>query len=297
MKELEPNVDVYSALDSPNTGIIDYGDVTRHLAKDLAATGRGKLELRYEVKEVKTVTGQDGKKLVEVRGVEPGQCGPLKVIQAKNVITCGGVHMDTLGKMTGGAANPKVMTFRGRYYQMKPEFRNIVKRNVYPVPSGGGIPVGVHFTPTCGGYRQQQMIIGPGACMTFHKEGYSFFQTDLKYLWNQCVTNQGFWMFAIKNLKLSVGELLKDAAKPVFLAEARQLVPSLTPDMVEDSFTGVMAQVFMEDGTAAKDYIFERNLLDGTTLNLRNAPSPAATSSMAIAKELVNCAVQDFNWA
>jgi len=179
---------------------------------------------------------------------------------------------------------------------MKPEYRNIVKRNVYPTPSGGGIPVGVHFTPTVGGYRQQQMIIGPGACMAFHKDGYSFSDISLRYCW-EFLTNPGFWMFGIKNLKLSVGELWKDANMAAFLAEARLLVPSLTADMVEDSFVGVMAQVFESDGTAAKDYVFERKCVDGTTLHLRNAPSPAATSSMAIAKEMVKRAEEDFGWS
>jgi len=228
--------------------------------------------------------------------VEPGQSGPAKLVRADNVITCGGLHMDTLGKICGGASDPKVMTFRGRYYQMKPEFRNITKRNVYPVPSGGGIPVGVHFTPTCGGYRQQQMIIGPGACMCFHKEGYSFFQVDPKYIWNQCVLNAGFWTFGLKNMGLSLKELWKDANSAAFLAEAKQLVPGLTFDMVEDSFVGVMAQVFMPDGTNAKDYVFERKLVADTTLCLRNAPTPAATSSMAIARVLVDMAKEDFHW-
>jgi len=296
VRELEPNVEVYSALESPNTGIIDYGDVARSLAKDLTADGaKGRILLRYQVKDFNVVDDPSGGKAVEIGGIEPGQCGPTKVVRAKHVLTCAGVHMDQVAWLGGGQTFPKVMTFRGRYYQMKPEFRNVVKRNVYPTPSGGGIPVGVHFTPTVGGYRQRQMIIGPGACMTFDKDGYFFFKVNLAYCW-QCLTNQGFWMFGIKNLKLSLGELWKDANKAAFLAEARLLVPSLTADMVEDSFTGVMAQVFLPDGSAAKDYVFERRRLDGTTLHLRNAPTPAATSSMAIAKQMVNLAEEDFAW-
>jgi len=196
----------------------------------------------------------------------------------------------------GGAHEPKVMVFRGRYFQMKPEYRNIVKRNIYPVPGGGGIPVGVHFTPTIGGYRHQQMIIGPGACMAFDKDGYSFFDIDFRYLW-ECITNEGFIRFALNNVNLSLGELIKDASMAVFLREARLLVPTLTNEMVEESFTGCMAQVFLPDGSAAKDYIFEQNCLDSTTLHLRNAPSPAATSSLSIAKEMVNRAEVDFGWA
>jgi len=293
VREIEPNVDVYSALESPNTGIIDFGDVTRSLAED-AKAARGSLHLRYQVTSLNAAEGSDGK-VVEITGIEPGQNGPEKIIQAKHVVTCGGLHMDHLGKIAGGDAYPQVMNFRGRYYQMKPEYRNIVKRNVYPIPGGGGIPVGIHFTPTIGGYRQQQMIIGPGACMTFDKEGYSFWQIGPKYLY-EVFTNQGFWQFGMKNMQLSLMELLKDSSRTVFLREAQKLVPGLTSDMVEDSFVGVMAQVFLENGEPAKDYIFERKCVEGTTLNLRNAPTPAATSSMAIARELVDIAEVDFAW-
>eukprot|EP00931_Biecheleriopsis_adriatica_P066231 TRINITY_DN4062_c0_g1_i1.p1 TRINITY_DN4062_c0_g1~~TRINITY_DN4062_c0_g1_i1.p1 ORF type:complete len:503 (-),score=89.87 TRINITY_DN4062_c0_g1_i1:218-1726(-) len=295
VKELEPNVEVYSALESPNTGIVDFGDVTRELAKDHAAAG-GKMLFRYEVKAMTNVEDEQGRKEVELRGAEPGQPGPKKIVRAKNVITCAGVHMDHVAQLGGGEAKPQVMTFRGRYYQMKPEYRNIVKRHVYPIPGGGGIPVGVHFTPTIGGYRGSQMIIGPGACMAFDKDGYTFSKANLRYIW-EFLTNPGFWKFGIQNFNLSMNELHKDASMQRFLKDAKLLVPSLTDDMVEESFCGVMAQVFLADGSPAKDFIFERGCLEGTTLHLRNAPTPAATSSMAIARELVNYAEVDFGWS
>eukprot|EP01065_Artemidia_motanka_P006971 TRINITY_DN1340_c2_g1_i4.p1 TRINITY_DN1340_c2_g1~~TRINITY_DN1340_c2_g1_i4.p1 ORF type:complete len:527 (+),score=167.34 TRINITY_DN1340_c2_g1_i4:94-1581(+) len=291
VKEIEPNVDVHSALDSPNTGIIDYGVVARQLAADLEAGGAD-VQLRFQVQQI--TEGSDGG--VEVRGVEPGQRGPLKVVQARNVLTCAGLHMDKVAEAGGGSGWPRVMTFRGRYYQMKPEYRNIVKRNVYPVPSGGGIPVGVHFTPTAaGGRRGQQMIVGPGACLACDKEGYSIWKLDPWHL-KDVLTNPGFWRFGINNFWMSIGELWKDASKAAFLAEARRLVPGVEDHMVEDSFVGVMAQVFLDDGKPASDYIFERNCVSGTTLHLRNAPSPAATSSLAIAKEMVDRAEEDFGW-
>ena len=92
-------------------------------------------------------------------------------------------------------------------------------------------------------------------------------------------------------------ELYKDLSRAAFLREARKLVPSLTDDMVEESFAGVMAQVFLPDGSAAKDFIYERGLLGNTTLSLRNAPSPAATASFAIAERLIDMAQEDFRWA
>jgi 2-hydroxyglutarate dehydrogenase len=105
-----------------------------------------------------------------------------------------------------------------------------------------------------------------------------------------------FWKFAVKNPSLSAGELYKDLNKAAFLADARKLVPAVTDDMVEESFTGVMAQVFEADGTAAKDYIYEEGCLGGKVFNVRNAPSPACTASLAIAENVVTAAAKSFGW-
>ena len=118
-------------------------------------------------------------------------------------------------------------------------------------------------------------------------------QVSLRDLWD-FATNGGLWAFVAKNPALSLGELWKDVNKAAFLRDARKLVPSVTEDMVEPSFTGVMAQVFESDGSAAKDYVFERGCLGGTVLNVRNAPSPACTASLAIAEQIVDVAEQDF---
>ena len=103
-----------------------------------------------------------GSTVVEVTGKEPGQHGPTKLVRGRNVISCAGFYADRVGVKTGGRPDPKVVTFRGTYYQMKQPLKDVVKCNVYPVPSGGGIPVGVHFTPTLNERRGHQMIIGPG---------------------------------------------------------------------------------------------------------------------------------------
>merc|ERR1711865_356619 len=195
----------------------------------------------------------------------------------------------------GGEKNPKILAFRGTYYQMKPEFRNIVTRNIYPIPSGGGIPVGVHFTPTTNERRGEQMIVGPGACLAFDREGYSFFDISITELF-RIVGNVGFWRFAFSNFNLAFTEMYRDQMKSAFLGEARKLVPTLKDDQVEESFCGVMAQVFTSDGNAAKDYIFERKKLEGTTLHVRNAPSPVCTSSIHIGEQIVDLAQEDFQW-
>jgi 2-hydroxyglutarate dehydrogenase len=289
---MEPNVSAAtSALWSPNTGVADYAVVSRCIAAELEASGKAAVKLEFEVTSV--TRAEDGRVLV--RGVEPGQKGPAKHVLARSVIFCAGFHSDRVAQLAGGAPDPKITTFRGTYYQMKAPFKDIVRTNIYPVPSGGGIPVGVHFTPTVNERRGHQMIVGPGAAITFSREGYSFFDVSLRDLWHS-ITNVGLARFVLQNPALSLGELHKDLSRAAFLREARKLVPSLRDDMVEESFAGVMAQVFMPDGSAAKDYIFERGLLGGAGLSLRNAPSPAATASLAIAERLVDLAQEDFQW-
>ena len=229
IRELEPNVVGYSALYSPNTGVVDYGLVANQMAKDLTDTGRGTVKLRFEVKEM---TPQEDGQGVVISGCEPGQKGPVKHVRAKHVITCAGLHADRLAEKTGGASHPKVVPFRGTYYQMKPEYKDICKMNIYPVPGGGGIPVGVHFTPTVNERRGHGMIIGPGACIAFDREGYKFTDASLRDLWN-LMTNLNMWKFVLKNPSLSFGEIYKDLNKRAFLREAQRLIPSVTLDMVD----------------------------------------------------------------
>ncbi|ORX49785.1 FAD dependent oxidoreductase [Hesseltinella vesiculosa] len=289
IRQLEPNVDGYSALVSPNTGIISYWTVCQTILKELQQSKRADVKTNFQVKKfTKEANG-----LVRVSGSEIMMRAPVQQVLAKNVITCAGLYADRVSGLAGGDDSVhRIVTFRGQYYQIKAEYKNLVQRNVYPVPSGGGIPVGVHFTPTIDPRRGNQLIIGPGACFTFSREGYRFFDTRLRDVWDNFV-NKEFWGFAFNNLGLSFGELYKDLNKRAFLKNAHKMIPDLTLDMVELSFAGVMSQVFV-NSVAASDFIVERKVMDGSVLNVRNAPSPAATASLAIGEMVVKCADEDF---
>ncbi|GAN00704.1 L-2-hydroxyglutarate dehydrogenase [Mucor ambiguus] len=290
--ELEPNVRAYSALYSPNTGIVNYWLVSQCIANELRKSGRADIKTSFEAKKFEKTS--DNK--VKITGGEPIMDGPHLEITANKVITCGGLYSDRIAGLTGGdASKHKVVSFRGTYYQLKPEYRTLVKRNIYPVPSGGGIPVGVHFTPTVDARRGHQTIVGPGACITFSREGYRFFDFKIKDVWDN-VMNGAFWAFALKNFSLSLGEVYRDLSKTAFLKSAQRYVPCLTGDMVEPSFAGVMAQVFEKGGVAAGDFIVETNVMDGLILNVRNAPSPACTASFAIGEMVTDRAEQDWGW-
>jgi len=179
---------------------------------------------------------------------------------------------------------------------MKPEYKDICTMNIYPTPSGGGIPVGVHFTPTLNERRGEQTIVGPGACLTFHDEGYSFTDVSMAHLW-KLATHIGLWRFVLGNWRFALQEMKRDLDRETFMNEARKLIPSVTNDMVEESFAGVMCQLFQDDGTPNQaDFVFERNQMEGTTLHVRSAPSPACTASMAIAEDVVALAAEDFGW-
>ena len=235
IRAMEPAVSkAHSALWSPNTGVVDYGIVAKSLAVDVYETGRGDVKCGFEALSV-TSSGEGGR--LVITGLEPGQQGPVKTVTAKHVITCAGFYADKVAQLAGGAEHPKVVAFRGTYYQMKPAYQDIVKTNVYPVPTWGGIPVGVHFTPTVNERRGHGMIVGPGACIAFSREGYKMSDVRLGDLWG-FLTNFSLWMFTFKHPDLAIGTLWKDINKAAFLADAQKLVPSLTDDMVERSFSG-----------------------------------------------------------
>eukprot|EP00923_Selenidium_pygospionis_P002420 GHVN01003746.1.p1 GENE.GHVN01003746.1~~GHVN01003746.1.p1 ORF type:complete len:507 (-),score=37.70 GHVN01003746.1:984-2504(-) len=293
MKKLEPNIDGYAALHSPNTGIVDFAEVARSFARDISTTGRGDIICNFQVSDFDMgKLGEDG--FVTVYGHEPGQPGPKKVLKAKNVITCCGLNSDKIALKGGGTKRHRVTPFRGRYYQMTPDQKDIVTRNIYPVPNKSGIAVGIHFSPTIDNERGRQMIVGPGACIAFSREGYRMRDINFYDIFVS-MGSWGLWQFTRKNFTMSFGELYRDFRFSKFYEEAKRLVPGLTPSMMERSFSGVMAQVFEEDGTAAKDFIFELNDT-GNMIHVRNAPSPGCTACMAIAKHIVAKASSEFKW-
>eukprot|EP00038_Savillea_parva_P013614 m.211778 g.211778 ORF g.211778 m.211778 type:complete len:476 (+) comp25669_c0_seq1:188-1615(+) len=290
VRALEPNVVVHSALLSPNTGIADFGAVARRMARDICSVpDRATIKVQFEVKNMSKM--ESGGVLIE--GCEPGQKGPTKRVAAANVITCAGLQADVVAKMSGGAPDPKLVAFRGSYYQMKPEYKSICKRNIYPTPSGGGIPVGVHFTPTVNERRGHAMLVGPGASVCFDREGYRMSDLSLSHLC-YLASNGGLWKFASGNLDLALVEMYRDLNRTAFMDQARKLIPSVTDDMVEESFSGVMSQVLEPDGTPTADFIFERRALGGTTLNMRSTRT--CTAAFALAEEIVQVAAEDFEW-
>lgn len=341
IQKIEPNVFGVCALYSPDTAITDFSAVARHMFKELSANGRRFFDswFRFEVLDFVGLSfGESDEKIADemvlIRGREDSQLGPEKIVVAKNVITCCGLSNDLLARRSGnilGRVGSKVVqtfSFRGRYYQLKPEARDLVRMNVYPAPDKGkGISVGVHFTPTVDERRGKQIIIGPGSAVTTHRYGYSPYWFDIEYCWNS-VTSKGGWVSFARNMGKVMQTFWIDVNRAAFLREAQKLVPSLQDSDIEESFCGVMGVAVTEKGTLEMDLAMEfarpRTIIDvvaqpdtrievvkenskektthdgdqkrALILNVRNAPSPAATSSMAIAEHIVAAAKENFGW-
>jgi L-2-hydroxyglutarate oxidase LhgO len=263
LRELEPHCRGIRALWSPNTGIVDYGQVARSYAGEIVESG-GEIRLGSEVT---AIDRRNGKSLVTTTG---------GAFEAHTVITCAGLYSDRVAAMTGADRSPRIIPFRGDYYVLKPERRHLVRSNIYPVPDPRFPFLGVHFTPRMNG----DVWLGPNAVLAFAREGYRFGTIRPREL-GAILTDRAFLGFARKNWRTGASEMARDLSKRRFLASLQVYIPELTADDLVPGPAGVRAQAFSSSGEMVDDFVIDRG--DGV-LHVRNAPSPAATSSLQIGK-------------
>jgi L-2-hydroxyglutarate oxidase LhgO len=276
ISEREPHCKGIKAIFSPVTGIVDWGLVSRTYASDVKEAG-GELFLGREVKSIERRNG------VTVLRSPGGD------IEARAVITCGGLYSDKIAKMTGGANDPKIVPFRGDYLVLKPEKNYLVKGNIYPVPDPEFPFLGVHFTPRMDG----SVWLGPNAVLAFAREGYAFFTINPAELWD-ALTYPGFFKLAMKYWQIGMGEMYRDLVRSAYVKALQRYIPELQPEDCLPGPSGVRAQAMSADGSLVDDFVFEG--ADGI-VHVRNAPSPGATSSLAIAKYICDEASNRFNLA
>lgn len=272
--EREPHCRGIRAIFSPVTGIVDYGAVARSLAADIRELG-GDIQTGHHVTALQRVNGRT---LVRSSGGD---------VEARFVITCGGLLSDRLAKMTGGGSDPKIVPFRGDYLILKPEKRYLVKGNIYPVPDPAFPFLGVHFTPRMNG----DIWLGPNAVLAFAREGYSFSTINVPDL-IESLTYPGFIKLAGKYMSIGMGEMYRDLVRGAYVKALQRYIPELR---VEDTLagpSGVRAQAMNADGSMVDDFVFEG--AEGV-VHVRNAPSPAATSSLAIGAYIADDADQRFS--
>lgn len=266
LRELEPNVAGISGLHSPTTAIVDFAEVTRRLAADAQTHGA---VVRTSA-EVSGLTGRGASAVVTVGADDE---------TFDDVVICAGLQGDRLAAMAGGESTPRIVPFRGEYYRLRPERRHVVRGLVYPVPDPRYPFLGVHLTPRVDG----EVLIGPNAVLSLAREKYgrhAFSGKDLADM----LGYRGFRQFAREHWRTGLQEMHGSISKRAFMAGARRYVPDLADDDVLSGPAGIRAQAVDVDGSLVDDFRIARR---GRVLAVRNAPSPAATSSLAIAEHVV----------
>lgn len=271
LQEIEPHVRGVAGLHSPHTAIVDYPGVTRALARDVVARG-GHVRTGYEVSSMRE-TGSE-----VVLGSTAGHEAPFDL-----VIVCAGLQADRVAAMAGDDADPRIVPFRGEYYLLREDRRDLVRGLVYPVPDPRYPFLGVHLTPRVDG----EVMVGPNAVLALAREGYSWGRLSGRDL-REAVAWPGFRRFARQHWRTGIEEMWGSVSKRRFVAAARRYVPEITVDDVVPGPNGVRAQALGRDGALVDDFRVTRR---GHVLSVRNAPSPAATSSLAIAEHVVALAL------
>jgi L-2-hydroxyglutarate oxidase LhgO len=265
IREREPHVRGVAGIWSPATGIIDFRRVALAMADDVREAG-GEIVTSQEV----TGLDDDGAR-VTVR-----TSGQTWV--ADRVLACAGLHSDRVAGLSGGQADPAIIPFRGDYWQLRPQRRDLVRNLVYPVPDPAFPFLGVHFTRRI---TDGAMWLGPNAVLAFAREGYR--RRDLRPRdLAQVLAHPGFRRLARRFWRTGGAEMYRDFSKRAFVASCRRFVPELTMDDVVPGPSGVRAQSLDRDGTLVDDFVVHEQ--GSRIVHVRNAPSPAATSSLAIGR-------------
>jgi L-2-hydroxyglutarate oxidase LhgO len=275
MREIEPHVAGVGALLSPRTAIIDFVAVSERMAGDIQAMG-GEIRLGVEVTGIRD-TGRE-----RVVATTAGD------LVTRSVIVCAGLQSDRL-RTTEVPADVRIIPFRGDYYSLLPGARHLVKGLIYPVPDPRFPFLGVHLTRRIDG----EVWAGPNAVLAFAREGYRRRDVNLRDL-ADVVSYRGFWKLAGRHWRTGVAEFWRDYRKSAFLAEIQRYLPAVTGDDITFGPSGIRGQALSRAGDLVDDFVFDSA---PSVIHVRNAPSPAATASLAIGDHVAAMAVDQFGLA
>lgn len=276
IQQIEPNCGGLAAINSPNTGIVDFRQVATSFGAELARLG-GTILLDFEATGI-SQEGGDLQKITSSKG---------QTIRTRYLVTCGGLHADRLAALAGGKPHPPIVSFRGEFLRMKAPHRGLVRGLIYPVPDPRFPFLGVHFTKRIDG----NMDIGPNAVLAFAREGYRYTDVNLRDL-AEFVAFRGMRALLLKHWSFALKEFYRSVVPGAQLRFLQQYVPAVQASMLETGPSGVRAQAMRDDGSLVEDFVFEAPTPN--TLHVRNAPSPAATSSIAIGREVASRAGAQF---
>lgn len=269
LREIEPNCIGLRALHSPHTAIVGYGQIAARIAREIEERG-GRVCLNAPVSRL---LEQGGEVRIELAS------GEMHDTAFDQAIACAGLQSDRLAQRSGDRATPRIVPFFGQYYVIDEAFKSHVKGLIYPVPDPRFPFLGVHFTKRIDG----QMTIGPNAFLSFGRENYDGRGFRLRDV-ADFATYPGFWKFASRNVPATLRELKTVISKAIFVREAARYVPSLAEVGVTPAVRGIRAQAMEASGALVDDFVIRQQ---GRITHIRNAPSPGATSSLAIAEHIV----------
>ncbi|MFB8775697.1 L-2-hydroxyglutarate oxidase [Streptomyces broussonetiae] len=265
IRELEPHAGGLAALHSPRTAITDYRAIAREFARDIEASG-GEVRLGFPVTSVSSVPG----------GVEVASGQDRLTVD--RLILCAGLHSDTVARLAQDRAEPRIMPFRGEYMLLRPDRTHLVNGLIYPVPDPRYPFLGVHFTPRVDG----SVEVGPNAVLALAREGYRLAKVSPRDLLG-LAAYPGSWRMAAQHWRTGIREYRGSLSRKAFMKDAARYVPGVGAADVVRGGAGVRAQALDRDGTLVDDFRIHRM---GRVTAVRNAPSPAATASMAIAEHI-----------
>jgi len=263
LHELEPHAAGVQAIHVPEAGIVNYRQVSIKLA-EIIKQRNGDVLLGERVIGVDQTT--DG---VVVRT-------PHREVKAKYVVNCAGLYSDRVAKLGGHPITAKIVPFRGEYYEMKPEAEHLCRNLIYPVPDPNFPFLGVHFTRMIEGGVE----CGPNAVFAFAREGYHKTDINLRDM-AESLTYPGFLRLAAKYWRTGMGEMWRSFSKAAFVKALQRLLPEIKSEMLIPGRAGVRAQALAPEGNLIEDFLIQEN---DRIVNVCNAPSPAATSSLNVGK-------------
>lgn len=276
IKEIEPFCESITGIRVPCTGVIDFVEVAKALGRQIEKKGTGnKVLTSYEV------TGFDKHDFYTNVLTNKGP------ISAKYIINCGGLQSDRIARMDGLDPKMRIVPFRGDYYELNEQAAEKVKSLIYPVPNPDFPFLGVHFTRKI----SDSVECGPNAVLSFKREGYG--KTDFNFTdtWDS-LTYWGTWKLFRRHFMYGMGEYVRAFSKKLFLSQLQRLIPSIGMDDIKPGNAGVRAQALGPNGELIDDFKIERNK---NFIHVLNAPSPAATASLAIGDHINEIATKYFN--
>lgn len=277
VKEREPFVEGIAGIWVPCTGIIDFRAATdKMVALALKINPRSKLKLGHEVLTIEK--SESVSKIITNK----------EDFQAEYLVFCAGLQADRMAKKDGVQLKEKVVGFRGDYYELTEQAKHKIKNLIYPVPNPDFPFLGVHFTRMTDG----EIECGPNAVFTFKREGYGKTDFSLRDTWD-ALTYKGTWKLFFKNMSFGINEYRRAFSKKLFLKTLQRMVPSLTMDDIKPGRAGVRALLLAQDGDTRDDFRIEYH---GKSIHVLNAPSPAATASLAIGGYIAEEAEKHFGF-